>query len=108
MYRDFPFSLLSGSISSARVHTSMFTRAKDELRLIVSKTAEQNVALIRGLLRLEKSDRIRFEDEQGSSVVPDYCGLKDTAGYKVKIMVFIERNDGELLERLAHERKNTI
>jgi hypothetical protein len=72
------------------------------LRLIVSKTAEQNVPLIRGLLRLEKSDRIRFEDEQGSSVVPDYGGLKDTAVYKVKIMVFIERNDGELLKRLAH------
>jgi hypothetical protein len=73
----------------------------------VSKTAEQNVALIRGLLRLEKSDRIRFEDEQGNSVVPDYCGLKDTAGYKVKIMVFIERDDGELLERLAHESART-
>jgi hypothetical protein len=72
---------------------------------MVSKTAEDNIALMRRLLRLEKSDALAFENEDGIAVVPDYYGLKDSDGSRVKIMVFIKRNDGELVESLANENR---
>jgi hypothetical protein len=70
---------------------------------MASKTAEDNIVLMRHLLRLEKADTLTFEDEEGNPAMPDYNGLKDNDRNKVKIIVFIKRNDGELIERLANE-----
>lgn len=44
---------------------------------MANKIDEENVALMRRLLCLERSDALTFEDKDGNPVIPDYDGLKD-------------------------------
>jgi hypothetical protein len=77
---------------------------KFSLRIISSKTAKDNIMLIRHMFDLDAGDTIVFEDLKSNTLVPDYDALgRGEKGRPVRVMVFIKRENAELNDRLAKD-----
>lgn len=75
------------------------------IRIVPSKTWEQNAVLVRRLLFVEEDDILTFFEQDGTLISPGYDELKDREGdHQVRIMAIIERTNAvELIDRLAKD-----